>query len=235
MQTKRSAFKRPSKKHEPKGLTILYEDQDILVVNKINGLLTIGTAGEREKTAHFLLNDYVKKGNSRSKNRVFIVHRLDRETSGVLVFAKNERVKRYLQDEWKSFSKTYFAVVHGQLDEKEGTITSYLTENSVHRVFSVEDEKKGKLSETAYKVIQATSKFSLLEINLLTGRKHQIRVHFSEKGHPVAGDKMYGKVEKGMKRLALHAASLTIQHPFTKEKMTFKTTAPTSFKTLLTH
>lgn len=235
MQTKRSAFKRPSKKHEPKGLTILYEDQDILVVNKINGLLTIGTTGEREKTAHFLLNDYVKKGNSRSKNRVFIVHRLDRETSGVLVFAKNERVKRYLQDEWKSFSKTYFAVVHGQLDEKEGTITSYLTENSVHRVFSVEDEKKGKLSETAYKVIQATSKFSLLEINLLTGRKHQIRVHFSEKGHPVAGDKMYGKVEKGMKRLALHAASLTLQHPYTKEKMTFKTTAPTSFKTLLTH
>ncbi|MBI9061839.1 MAG: RluA family pseudouridine synthase [Marinilabiliaceae bacterium] len=235
MQTKRSAFKRPSKKHEPKGLTILYEDQDILVVNKINGLLTIGTAGEREKTAHFLLNDYVKKGNSRSKNRVFIVHRLDRETSGVLVFAKNERVKRYLQDEWKSFSKTYFAVVHGQLDEKEGTITSYLTENTAHRVFSVEDEKKGKLSETAYKVIQATSKFSLLEINLLTGRKHQIRVHFSEKGHPVAGDKMYGKVEKGMKRLALHAASLTIQHPFSKEKMTFKTTPPTYFKTLLTH
>ncbi len=234
MPAKRPDFKRPSKKHEPKGLTILFEDQDIIVVNKINGLLTIGTEGEREKTAHFLLNDYVKKGNSRSKNRVFIVHRLDRETSGVLVFAKNERVKRYLQDEWQSFSKTYFAVVQGQLAEKEGIITSYLMENKVHRVFSVEDEKKGKLSKTAYKVIQASSHFSLLEINLLTGRKHQIRVHFSEKGHPVAGDKMYGKIEKGTKRLALHAASLTIVHPFTKEKMTFKITAPTYFKTLLT-
>ena len=235
MQTKRAEFKRPSKKHQPKGLTILYEDQDILVVNKINGLLTIGTAGEREKTAHFLLNDYVKKGNSRSKNRVFIVHRLDRETSGVLVFAKNERVKRYLQDEWQTFSKTYFAVVHGQLAEKEGTITSYLIENKAHRVCSIEDEKKGKLSKTGYKVIKASGKFSLLEITLLTGRKHQIRVHFSEKGHPVVGDKMYGKVDKGTKRLALHAASLTILHPFTKEKMTFKTTPPIYFKTLLTH
>ena len=124
MQEKKPRFKRPSKKHEPKGVSILFEDQDIIVVSKTNGLLTVSTDREKDKTAHFLLNDYVKKGNARSKNRVFIVHRLDRDTSGILVFAKNEKVKRYLQDEWAAFNKTYFAVVHGKLQEKEGVITS---------------------------------------------------------------------------------------------------------------
>ena len=233
MQEKRPTFKRSSKKHEPKGLTILYEDQDILVVSKTNGLLTVSTDREKDKTAHFLLNDYVKKGNARSKNRVFIVHRLDRDASGILVFAKNEKVKRYLQDEWAAFNKTYFAVVHGKLQEKEGVITSYLIENKAHRMYSTKDAKKGKFSKTGYKVVKESSKFSLLEIYLFTGRKNQIRVHFSEKGHPVVGDKMYGKIDKGIKRLALHAASLTISHPFTKEKMIFETEPPLYFKTLL--
>jgi len=226
-------FKRISTKHQPKGLAILYEDQDILVVNKINGLLTVSTDSEKEKTAYFLLNDYVKKGNARSKNRVFIVHRLDRETSGILVFAKNEKAKRYLQAEWKEFNKLYFAVVHGILLEKEGIITSYLLENKMHRMYSVNDSTKGKYSKTGYKVVKESRNFSLLDINLFTGRKNQIRVHFSEKGHPVVGDKIYGKIDKGIKRLALHAASLTISHPFRKEKITFKTELPLYFKTLI--
>lgn len=225
--------KRASTKHQPKGLTILYEDQDILVVNKSAGLLSISTDREKEKTAYFLLTDYVKKGNSRSKSRIFIVHRLDRETSGVLVFAKNEKAKRYLQDEWKSFDKTYYAVVHGNLVEKEGTITSYLQENKMNRVYSVTDSEKGKLAKTGYKVLKESNSYSLLEINLFTGRKNQIRVHFSEKGHPVVGDKMYGKTEKGITRLALHAACITILHPFTKKKMSFKTDLPRYFKTLM--
>ena len=233
MHKKRIPFSKPSKKHEPKGLAILYEDQAILVVSKTNGLLTVSTDREKDKTAHFLLNDYVKKGNARSKNRVFIVHRLDRDASGILVFAKNEKVKRYLQDEWAAFNKTYFAVVHGKLQEKEGVITSYLLENKAHRMYSVKDAKKGKFSKTGYKVVKESSKFSLLEIHLFTGRKNQIRVHFSEKGHPVVGDKMYGKIDKGIKRLALHAASLTISHPFTKEKMIFETEPPLYFKTLI--
>lgn len=233
MPEKRKPFKRPSKKHEPKGLTILYEDQDILVINKSNGLLTVSTEREKYKTAHFLLNEYVKKGNSRSRNRVFIVHRLDRETSGLLVFAKYEQAKRYLQDEWASFTKTYLAVVQGTLPEKEGVITSYLLENKAHRVYSVTDAEKGKFAKTGYKVVRASGKFSLLEINLFTGRKNQIRVHFAEKGHPVVGDKMYGKKEKGIKRLCLHAASLSLVHPFTKENMTFETEAPPYFKTLV--
>jgi tRNA pseudouridine32 synthase/23S rRNA pseudouridine746 synthase/23S rRNA pseudouridine1911/1915/1917 synthase len=226
-------FKRISTKHQPKGLTILYEDQDILVVNKTNGLLTVSTDSEKEKTAYFLLNDYVKKGNARSKNRVFIVHRLDRETSGILVFAKNEKAKRYLQAEWKEFNKIYFAVVHGRLLEKEGIITSYLLENKVHRMYSVNDSTKGKYSKTGYKVVKESRNFSLLDINLFTGRKNQIRVHFSEKGHPVVGDKIYGKIDKGIKRLALHAASLTISHPFTREKITFETELPLYLKTLI--
>jgi RluA family pseudouridine synthase len=225
-----STFKKPSKKHQPRGLTILFEDHDIMVVDKIHGLLTMGTDREREKTAHFLLNEYVKKGNQRSRNRVFIVHRLDRDTSGILVFAKNENAKRYLQDNWQEFSKTYFAVVHGSLKEKEGVIESYLFENKNYRVYSVSDPAKGKFSKTAYKVLKESSKFSLLEVALHTGRKHQIRVHFSEKGHTVVGDKIYGTAAK---RLALHSASLTILHPFTKKEMFFETEIPLYFKTLV--
>lgn len=233
MEEQKPPFKQPSAKHQPKGLTILYEDQDIIVVNKINGLLTMGTEREKENTAYFLLTDYVRKGNSRLRNRVFIVHRLDRDTSGVLVFAKSEPVKRYLQDNWKDFTKKYVAVVHGQLPEKEGIITSYLVENSINRVYSVNNPEKGKFSKTGYKVLKENSKFSLLEINLFTGTKNQIRVHFSEKGHPVAGDKIYGVSEKGIKRLALHSVSLTLTHPFSKKTMNFETVVPPYFYELI--
>ena len=232
MQEKGSSFKKPSKRHQPKGLNILYEDQDILVVDKISGLLTVATDKEKRKTAHFLLNNYVKKGNQRSRKRVFIVHRLDRDTSGVLIFAKNEKAKRYLQNKWSTFSKKYFAVVHGEIQDKEGVITSYLAENKAYRVYSVKGPDKGKLSKTAYKTIKESKKFSLLEITLLTGRKNQIRVHLSEKGHPVMGGKIYGKADKGAKRLALHAASLTISHPFTNKEMSFETGIPLYFKRL---
>ena len=188
MHEKRPGFKSPSKKHQPKGLTILYEDLDLLVVNKANGLLTVSTDREKDKTAYALLNNYVRKGNARSKNRVFIVHRLDRDTSGVLVFAKNEKAKRYLQDQWATFDKIYFAVVYGKLPDKEGVITSYLVENKAHKMYSVKDSAKGKFSKTGYKVINESKRFSLLKINLFTGRKNKIRVHLAEKGHPIAGD-----------------------------------------------
>jgi RluA family pseudouridine synthase len=228
-----SSPKSPSRKHQPKGLSILYEDNDILVVDKSEGLLTVGTDREKHKTAHYLLNDYVKKGNERSRNRVFIVHRLDRETSGILIFAKNEHTKQFLQENWKDFRKKYYAVVPGTLQEKDGEITSYLFENAAFRVYSVSDPDKGKLAVTAYKVMKETHRYSLLDINLLTGRKHQIRVHFAEKGHPVLGDTVYGRPEKGNKRLALHSYSLTIIHPATKKEICFETDLPASFKALL--
>jgi tRNA pseudouridine32 synthase/23S rRNA pseudouridine746 synthase/23S rRNA pseudouridine1911/1915/1917 synthase len=233
MRESQKSFKSPQKRYQPRGLSILYEDHDILVVDKMSGLLTVSTEKVRENTAYYLLNTYVRKGNQKSRNRVFIVHRLDRDTSGIIVFAKNENAKRYLQEEWQGFKKKYYAVVHGALPKKEGVITSYLAENRAHKMYSVDGTKKGKLAKTGYKVLRESKKYSLLEIDLLTGRKNQIRVHFSEKGCPVAGDKMYGEKEKGIKRLTLHAASITISHPYTKEKMAFETKIPAYFKSLV--
>ena len=160
-------FKSPPKKYQPRGLTVLYEDSDILVVDKMCGLLTVSSEKEKENTAYYLLNEYVRKGNQKSRNRLFIVHRLDKDTSGVIVFAKNEAGKHYLQQEWHKFQKKYYAVVHGALAEKESTITSYLAENSVHKMYSVTDPKKGKLSSTAYKVLIESREYSLLEIDRL--------------------------------------------------------------------
>lgn len=229
MPAQKKKIKATPKKYQPRGLSILYEDRDIIVVDKVSGLLTIGTEKDRENTAYYRLNDYVRKGVAKSKNRIFIVHRLDRDTSGVLVFAKSEEAKQFLQEEWPQFQKTYYAVVHGSLTEKEGIITSYLAENSIHKMYSVSDPKKGKLARTGYRVLRESKLYSLLEIDLLTGRKNQIRVHFSEKGHPVAGDKRYGIKERGSKKLTLHALSLTLVHPHTKEEMTFKAPVPSHF------
>lgn len=233
MRERRKIFKSPPKRYHPRGISILYEDHDILVVDKRSGLLTVSTQKVRENTAYFLLNKYVRKGNQKSRNRVFIVHRLDRDTSGVIVFAKNEISKRYLQKKWQEFKKQYYAVVQGKLPEKEGVITSYLAESFAHKMYSVDDPEKGKLAKTGYKVLRESKKYSLVEIDLLTGRKNQIRVHFSEKGCPVAGDMKYGEKKKGIKRLALHAVSLTILHPSTKEKMSFKAKVPAYFESLV--
>lgn len=233
MNAARKQFKSPPKKYQPKGVSILYEDRDILVVDKASGLLTVSNERERDRTAYFLLNDYVRKGNHKSRQRVFIVHRLDRDTSGVLVFARNEKAKRFLQDEWQGVKKTYYALVHGSLPAKEGVLSSYLAENSIHKVYSVDNPRKGKLAKTRYKVLRESPKYSLLEIDLLTGRKNQIRVQLADAGSPVAGDKKYGRNSKGIKRLTLHAASISIIHPYSKEKMTFTTKVPAYFKALM--
>jgi RluA family pseudouridine synthase len=233
MRETQKGFISPPKRFQPKGLTILYEDSDILVVDKASSLLTVSTDKVRENTAYYRLNSYVRKGNHKSRNRVFIVHRLDRDTSGIMIFAKNVNAKRYLQQEWHEFKKKYYAVVHGKLPKKEGIISSYLAENRAYRVYSVRDSEKGKLAKTGFKVLRESKNYSLLEIDLLTGRKNQIRVHLSEKGCPVAGDKKYGKKDQNIKRLALHASSLAIFHPYTKEKMIFETKVPTFLESLV--
>ena len=220
---------RPTKKHQPRGLPILHEDKDIIVVVKPAGLLTIGTDREKSRTAHYRLNDYVRKGNPKSRNRVYVVHRLDKDTSGILLFAKSEQTKKILQDNWQHTEKHYLAIVHGQLTPKEGTFSSYLAENKAQKVYSTRDTAKGKLSHTAYKVLKTTKGFSLVDLHLLTGRKHQIRVHLAEKGHPVAGDKKYGNKDIALKRLALHACSISFTHPFTGKPMTFDTQMPEDF------
>ncbi|MHB1014418.1 MAG: RluA family pseudouridine synthase [Desulfurivibrionaceae bacterium] len=223
----------PTKKRQPRGLPILHEDKDILVVAKPAGLLTIGTDREKTRTAHYLLNDYVRKGDPKSRNRVYVVHRLDKDTSGLLIFAKSEQAKKYLQEHWEDTDKHYLAIVHGRLTPKEGTITSYLAENAAQKVYSTPDPAKGKLSQTAYKVLRESKGLSLVEIHLLTGRKHQIRVHFAEKGHPVAGDKKYGTTAPVCKRLALHARSLSFIHPFNGKEMRFDLGMPEEFTRLL--
>ena len=225
--------KRFTHKHLPRGLKILYEDKDTLVVDKPAGLLTVRTETDKTRTAHYILTDYVRKGCAKSRNRVFTVHRLDQWTSGVLVFAKSEDVKLLLQAQWKDTEKKYIAVVHGQLPQKEGIIASYLAEDKAFVVYSTTDTRKGKWARTAYKVLKETRQFSLLEITLLTGRKNQIRVHLADKGHPVVGDRKYGKTEDGYKRLALHSKSISFKHPTTGEQMTFETRLPSYFNRLM--
>ena len=220
---------KPSRKHQPRGLSILHEDRDIIVVVKRAGLLTVGTDREKSRTAHYLLNDYVRKGNPKSRNRVYVVHRLDQDTSGILLFAKNEQTKKFLQSNWKHTQKHYLAIVHGQLTPKEGMISTYLAENKAQKVYTTLDASKGKLSRTSYKVLKEAKGFSLVDVHLITGRKHQIRVHFAEKGHPVSGDRKYGNKEIDSKRLGLHARSISFTHPFTGKPMTFDTGMPADF------
>ncbi|MCF6147114.1 MAG: RluA family pseudouridine synthase [Candidatus Kuenenia sp.] len=229
MQKKKNFFKR----HYPKGLGMVYEDEDILVIDKPAGLLTMGTETNKTRTAYYILTDYVRKGCAKSRKHVFIVHRLDRDASGILVFAKNVRSKLNLQEQWQDTEKKYLAVVCGRPAEKSGTISTYLTENRAHVVYSTSDTKKGKLSHTAYKVVKETRRFSLLEIKLLTGRKNQIRVHLAERGHPIVGDKKYGKENGICKWLALHAHSISFRHPSSGEFITFESKTPWYFNKLI--
>lgn len=224
---------RPSGKLLPKGLVIIHEDRDILVVDKPPGLLTMGTDTEKSRTAYFILTDYVRKGCAKSKKRIFIVHRLDRDTSGILLFAKTEEAKFGLQSRWEDTKKKYLAVVHGQCEKSSDTISTYLVENKAYGVYSTSDTTKGKLSHTAYKVLRETKEFTLLEVDLLTGRKHQIRVHLADVGHPVVGDRKYGKEHEAHKRLALHAWSISFEHPFTGEQLHFETKFPVYFNKLV--
>lgn len=225
--------KNASARHQPKGLAILYEDQEIIVIDKPAGLLTMGSERDKSRTAHSILNNYIRKGNAKSRNRVYIVHRLDRDTSGILIFAKSEQARQYLQENWTETEKKYLAVVHGRLTPREGTIISFLAENSAYAVYSTSDPVRGKLSRTGYITLKEANGLSLLEINLLTGRKHQIRIHLSEKGHPVAGDKKYGKEGDGHKWLALHAQSIIFTHPVTGKRLAFATEIPEYFIRLM--
>lgn len=216
-------------KYVPAGIKILYEDRDIIVIDKSSGLLSVKTNYEAEKTAHQLLTNYVRKGNPKAKVKLFVVHRLDRETSGVLIFAKSLEIREKFAKQWKNVEKKYMAIVYGNLTEKSGILASYLAEADDYKVRSVKNPQDGRLARTQYKVIDASKNYSLLEIDLLTGKKNQIRVQFSDIGHPIVGDKKYRANAKG--RLALHAFSIKFKHPFNNQEMTFKTKIPEYFMT----
>ncbi len=213
----------------PYGLVLLYEDKDILVVDKPAGLLTVATEHENLRTVLSILTDYIRKGCGRSRKRLFAVHRLDRDTSGVLIVAKSEEAKERLQAFWKEHEKKYLAAVHGSLEKKTDTITSYLAEDEDYFVYTTRNTEQGKLARTVYKVLREKKGFSLLEVTLLTGRKNQIRVHLAGIGHPIAGDDKYGTGDGRLPRMALHARSISFKHPFSRKQLTFESEVPEIF------
>lgn len=210
------------------GLKLLYEDDDIIVVDKPPGLLTIATDKEKERTAYRVLMDHVQQNDPAS--RVFIVHRLDKETSGIMMFAKTESVKHELQDNWTEVvsERSYVAVVEGNVAREQGSVETWLKETSTQLMY-VSARGVGDHAITHYQVLQRTKQYSLLRVKLQTGRKNQIRVHLQHIGHSVAGDKRYGAKTNPLGRLALHAQILALIHPVTKRELRFATAIPSSF------
>jgi tRNA pseudouridine32 synthase/23S rRNA pseudouridine746 synthase/23S rRNA pseudouridine1911/1915/1917 synthase len=225
--------KKIPRKYQPEGFEIIYDDRDVIVGIKSSGILTVGALWERENTVHNALNHYVRKGSFKSKKCVFVVHRLDQDTSGLLVFAKTEQAQNFLKDNWKDAVKTYYAVVHGQMSPKKSVISSYLLEDEDYIVHTTDDKRRGKLAQTEYEVIKENLNLSLVKINLLTGRKNQIRVHFADSGHSVVGDAKYGKGGPGHYRLALHSQGLSFTHPFSGKRLSFETELPEYFYQLI--
>lgn len=214
-------------------LKIVYEDDDIIVVNKGYGLLSMGTDKIKDGTAYSILREYLKWKDPR--NMLFIVHRLDRDTSGLMVFAKNQEAKERLQHNWNNMvlSRKYYAVVEGQPEPAEGEIRSYLAENSRYEVYSTDNPDEGQLAVTRYKTLKSRHGYSLMEVSLDTGRKNQIRVHMKDLGCPITGDRRYGAKSSPIKRMALHAGTLRFVHPMTRKDMNFSTPIPQSFEKIL--
>ncbi|WP_027090347.1 RluA family pseudouridine synthase [Thomasclavelia saccharogumia] len=215
-------------------LDILYEDDELIVINKPSGLLSIAGGNEKEKTAYHLVGEYLKSKNNKAK--VFVIHRLDKDTSGVLMFAKNEIIKNKLQNNWNEivYKRGYLAIVEGKLDKKKGQIKNYLDESKTQMVY-VSNQRKGKLAITNYQVLKESRYNSLLEIFLDTGRKNQIRVHMQYLGHSIVGDKKYGAATNPLKRMGLHSHVFAFVHPDTKVKMEFKAAMPEVFEKCLVY
>ncbi len=191
-----------------KKLDIIYEDKELLIVNKPAKMLTISD-GKSDNTLYSMARNYVKKQHK--SNKIFIVHRLDKETSGVVLFAKNEKLKKYLQDNWNTITKReYIAILEGNLETNKGIIKNYLQESKTHQVY-VSKNKKGNYAETYYEVIKKNSHNTIVKINIKTGKKHQIRCGFSNLGYPIIGDKNYNSKTNPLKRLGLHAYKLELK------------------------
>lgn len=211
-------------------INIVYEDNDILVINKPNGLLTIESDHEKTDTAYKLVLEYMSQKDKHA--RCFQVHRLDKETSGLLLFTKTYELKELLSKNWNTLVKErgYVAVVEGKMPKKEDQIINWLKETDTHLMYNSNKNGDGLKAITNYKVVKETQKYSLLNITIETGRKNQIRVAMADLGHPVVGDDKYGTPSDPLKRLGLHAATLKFKHPITKEIMYFKAETPAVFK-----
>lgn len=213
-------------------LDIIYEDDELIVINKPSGLLSIESDKEKQDTAYGMLQEYVSRNDK--KARVFTVHRIDKDTSGVLVIAKNEEIRNKLQHNWQSIVKNreYVAVCEGAFKEKKGQIKSYLKKNVNNLMYSTTDKVNGKLAVTNYQVMKENKLYSLVDVHIDSGRKNQIRVHMNDLHHPVVGDDKYGSLQNPLGRLGLHAYILEFIHPITKKNMVFKAKIPDSFNRL---
>ena len=214
-------------KYKTSNLDIIYEDNNIIVIDKPSGILTISNEKEKVKTLYHYVLEYLKK----KKQKVFIIHRLDKDTSGIVIFAKNEKIKKLYQDNWNDLviKRGYIAVVCGKTKDND-TIKSYLKENSNMMVYSSKD---GKLAITHYEKIKSNNKYSMLQIYIDTGRKNQIRVHMKENGTPIIGDKKYGCKDNSLKRLGLHSNILIVKNPINNKILKFSSNYPKEFDELL--
>src|SRR5262245_16853074 len=211
---------------------LVFEDASVIVADKPAGLLTMATDTERSKTLYAALREYVNR--KKPSEKIFIVHRLDREASGLLVFAKTVAAKERLQEQFKDHSagRRYVAVVEGRVRVDELRIQSNLAENKAYRGYSKPNTRVGKLAVTHVRVLKRNPKTTLIEVRLETGRKHQIRAHLAERGHAILGDKSYGSGSNPIRRLALHAARLEFKHPVTGKRMQFESPYPKVFDRL---
>ena len=225
----------PIKKKTRSNLPIIYEDNDLIVINKPTKLLSVPSDNEKGSTAFRMVNDYLQQKDKH--NRAFIVHRLDEDTSGILMFAKNDKMAKALTDgdNWNKLvqKRGYYAIVEGQMKNKSGTIRSYLKKNSLNLMYSSPKAGDGQLAITHYGVMKENSLYSLLDVDIETGRKNQIRVHLGERGHNVIGDDKYGEPSNPIGRLGLHAYELVLKHPFNGKVLTFKAPMPNDFETLM--
>lgn len=224
--------KNPIHKKTRSNLPIIFENDEIIVINKPSGLLSIASDKEKGSTAYRMLTDYVQQKDKH--NRIYVVHRLDEDTSGVLMVAKSEKLRDALQEKWNDLvsSRGYYAIVDGKLDKKSGTLTSYLKKNAQNMMYSSKKAGDGQYAVTHYKVIEENDKYSFLDVHIDSGRKNQIRVHLGDIGHNVIGDDKYGNPTNPIKRLGLHAYELVLTHPFTNKVMKFKAPLPKEFETL---
>lgn len=225
--------KKPIKRKERSNLPIIFENDDIIVINKPYGLLSVASDKEKSSTAYRMVMDYLQEKDR--KARIYVVHRLDKETSGVLMFAKNEKVKETLQEKWNDIvlKRGYYAVVEGVMAKKEDHIVNYLNMNSLNLMYiSSKFDKKAQKCVTNYKVIKENKKYSLLDVNIETGRKNQIRVTLGSLNHYVLGDDKYGNPENPLNRLCLHAYNLTFINPFDNKKYDFTAPMPKEFLNL---
>ena len=226
--------KNPIKKKIRHNLPIIFENDELIVINKPSKLLSVPSDNEKGSTAFRMVNDYLQQKDKH--NRAYIVHRIDEDTSGVLMFAKNERIAHLLtdKDNWNRLvtKRGYYAVVEGVMENKSGTVKSYLKKNAQNMMYSSKKPGDGQLAITHYKVIKGNDKYTLLDVDIDSGRKNQIRVHMGDLGHYIIGDDKYGQPSNPIKRLGLHAYCLELRHPVSGKLLTFKAPMPKEFEEL---